>query len=89
MWDRLFPTTVVGSITRPWFFRERVDVYDKLRSEVLAAEMLRAEVSAGSTGLRTRQQRTSSVSAGPRSLWPAGAQDQRRRGDSERAHQQP
>ena len=27
MWDKVFPTTVVGSITRPWFFRERVDRY--------------------------------------------------------------
>ncbi len=27
MWNKLFPTTVVGSVTRPWFFREQVDRY--------------------------------------------------------------
>lgn len=43
MWDRLFPTTVVGSITRPWFFRERVDRYLEERAagrEVSDEELL-------------------------------------------------
>ena len=39
----MFPTTVVGSVTRPWFFRERVDRYLKERAsgrEVSEGELL-------------------------------------------------